>query len=115
MLVKDGQCLVGGVGADEGGPAQSLDDRVQMAGGVVGVEVGRQYAVGLRYAQLSGEKTGDAVLAGARGGGGPRIDGGAGEHRGAQTCCFAALAVEAEQVDQQGSRLGLCTWRTWPE
>jgi hypothetical protein len=33
---------------------------VQMAGGVVGVEVGRPYAVGLRHAQLSGEKTGDA-------------------------------------------------------
>jgi hypothetical protein len=60
VLVKDGQCLVGGVGANEGGPAQSLDDRVQMTGGVVGDEVGRQYAVGLRHAQPSGGKTGDA-------------------------------------------------------
>ena len=74
-----------------------------MAGGVVGVEVGRPYAARLRHAQTSGEKTGDAVIGGARGGGGPQVDGGAGEHRGAQACSFAALAVEAEKVDQQGA------------
>ena len=34
VVVKDGQGLGGGVGADEGGPAQPLDDRVQVAGGV---------------------------------------------------------------------------------
>ena len=28
MVVEDGQGLLGGVGADEGGPAQSFDDRV---------------------------------------------------------------------------------------
>ena len=39
VVVKDGQGLIGGVGADEGGPAQSFHNRVQMAGGAVRVEV----------------------------------------------------------------------------